>query len=71
MTTALRLLILPAVLPLVAGCTAQAWYDSARLGAEAQCQQQPAGAREECLSRVNARSYDDYRREREAVKQAP
>lgn len=53
------------------GCTSQAWYESARASAEAQCQQQPAGAYEECMSRVNRKSYEDYRREREAVQQAP
>ena len=53
------------------GCTTEAWYESARLSAEAQCQRQPAGAYEECMSRVSRKSYEDYRREREAAKQAP
>lgn len=55
----------------VAGCTSQAWYESARASAELECQRQPAGAYEECMSRVSKKSYEDYRREREAVKQAP
>lgn len=53
------------------GCTRAAWYESARVSAEAQCQKQPAGAYEECMSRVSRKSYEDYRREREAVKPAP
>lgn len=55
----------------MAGCTSQAWYESARQSAELECQKQPAGAYEECMSRVNRKTYEDYRREREAVKQAP
>lgn len=55
----------------LAGCTSQAWYESARQSAALECQKQPAGAYEECMSRVNQKSYEDYRREREAVKQTP
>lgn len=56
---------------LLAGCSTAAWYESARVSAELECQKQPAGAYEECMSRVNQKSYKDYRREREAVKPAP
>ncbi len=66
--TALASLLLAATL---GGCSTAAWYESARASAEAQCQQQPAGAYEECMSRVNRKSYEDYRRDREAVKPAP
>lgn len=68
----MRLPALPALALLVtSGCSSQAWYEGARLSAEAQCQRQSAGAYEECMARVNRKSYEDYRREREAVKQAP
>lgn len=55
----------------LAGCSSQAWYEGARASAELECQRQPAGAYEECMSRVSKKSYEDYRRERAAVKQAP
>lgn len=66
--SALAGLLLTAAL---AGCSTAAWYESARASAEAQCWQQPAAAHEECMSRLSKKSYEDYRREREAVKQAP
>jgi hypothetical protein len=61
-------LALPSLL--ASACSSQAWYEGARASAEAQCRAQPAGAYEECMSRLDQRSYEDYRREREAVKQA-
>ncbi|HEX4870409.1 MAG TPA: hypothetical protein VFV15_06800 [Moraxellaceae bacterium] len=51
------------------GCTTEAWYESARVSAEQRCREQPPGAQEECLSRLNQKSYDDYRRERDATLQ--
>lgn len=68
----MRSLALPVlVLLTTAGCTSQAWYESARVSAEAQCRRQPAGAYEACMARVNQKSYEDYHREREAAKREP
>lgn len=50
--------------PLLAGCTTQAWYESAKVSAEQQCRDQPAGMQEACLSRLNQKSYDEYQRAR-------
>lgn len=47
----------------VAGCSYQAWYESARLNAELKCQGLPQGAYEDCMARVNQKSYQDYKRE--------
>lgn len=49
---------------LLCACTTQAWYESFKLGAENECRKQPAGAAEDCLSRTNKQSYDEYARER-------
>ncbi len=49
---------------LITGCTKAAWYESIQSGAERECTQQPAGAREECLDRLNKRTYQEYEKER-------
>lgn len=46
------------------GCTAQAWYDGAKVGAANECRKQPPGAAEECLARLDKTKYDDYEKER-------
>lgn len=57
---------------LLVGCTTQAWYESARVSAEQRCREQPPGAQEECFARLNQKTYEDYRRERdEAPRKAP
>ena len=57
----------------LAGCTTQAWYESAKVTAEQQCRDQPAGMQEACFSRLNQKSYEDYRRSRDEAtgKDAP
>lgn len=49
---------------LLCACTTQAWYEGFRQGAENECRKQPPGAAEDCLSRTNKQSYDEYARER-------
>lgn len=49
---------------LMAGCTTEAWYEGMRRKAENDCRAQPAGAAEECLARLNTRSYGEYEKER-------
>ena len=60
-----RMFLLPVLpeLPLCA-CTTQAWYEGFRHGAENECRKQPPGAAEDCLSRTNKQSYDEYAKER-------
>lgn len=48
----------------VAGCSTKAWYEGMRLGAQNDCRRQPPGEAEQCLSRVNAMTYEDYERKR-------
>ncbi len=50
------------------GCSTQAWYESAKSNAESQCRQQPPGAMDECMARVNKTRYDTYERERASAK---
>lgn len=67
----LSLMVLACV-PLLTACTTQAWYEGSRASARQQCNQQPPGAYEDCMRRVNAgvggQSYDDYQREREELR---
>ena len=49
-------------------CSTQAWYEGMNRRAENECEKQPPGAREECLSRVNKKPYDAYDKERGATK---
>lgn len=53
---------------LTAGCTTEAWYQSMQSGAEHECKKQPGSAAEECLSRLNKRTYQEYKKERESDK---
>ena len=52
----------------MAGCSTRNWYEGMKLGAENDCQKQPPGAREDCLSQLNKKSYDAYEKERASVK---
>ena len=59
--------LLAASLLTSAGST-QAWYEGMNRRAENECDKQPPGAREDCLSRVNKRPYETYEKERGATK---
>lgn len=48
----------------LAGCTTAAWYEGGKRSAEAECRRQPLGAQQDCLARVNHKSYEDYDKER-------
>lgn len=50
------------------GCSTEAWFEGAKRSAENQCRQQPPGAIDECLARVNKSRYDTYEKERATVK---
>ena len=63
-----KLLLLALAAALIGGCTTQAWYEGMKQSAVNNCDKQPPGAREECLSRVNQKSYNDYEKERAANK---
>lgn len=62
MRLALLLLIALAVLP---GCTARAWYEGGRAGAENECRKLPPGGYEDCMGRVNRQPYEDYEKQRQ------
>ncbi|MGA9394897.1 MAG: hypothetical protein WCA83_00445 [Azonexus sp.] len=51
---------------LLSGCTTEAWYEGVRRGAESQCRQSIPADAEQCLSRLNTRSYDEYNKARTA-----
>lgn len=63
--------LLLAALAALAGCSRQAWYEAGQVNAELRCRQGPAAAYDDCMSRLNEKPYADYRREREAARQAP
>ena len=68
-TAARRTLLIPCVLATLCtlgACSTEAWYEGAKRSAENQCRQQPPGAVEECLARVNKSRYDTYEKERTA-----
>lgn len=49
---------------LFSGCSAEAWYEGVKRGAESQCRQSIPADAEQCLSRLNTRSYDEYNKAR-------
>jgi len=49
-------------------CTTEAWYEGVKRSAEDNCMKQPAGAVDECLSRVNKQTYQEYEKERSGNK---
>ena len=59
-----RLMALLLLALALAGCTTAAWYEGGKRSAEAECRRQPLGAQQDCLARVNQKSYDDYDKER-------
>lgn len=50
------------------GCSTEAWFEGAKRSAENQCRQQPPGAIDACMERVNKSRYDTYEKERASVK---
>ena len=52
----------------IAGCTTEAWYEGMKRSAENECRQLPQGESENCLSRVNKKTYREYEKERAAEK---
>lgn len=57
--------LLYALLLLLAGCSTQAWYEGSKASAESECRKLPPGGYEDCMSRVNRKSYEDYEKERQ------
>lgn len=53
---------------LLSACSAQAWYEGLRIGAENECNRQPPGAVEPCRARIPQDNYDAYEKERGAQK---
>ena len=49
---------------LFSGCTSEAWYEGVKRSAESQCRQSIPADAEQCLSRLNTRSYDEYNKAR-------
>jgi hypothetical protein len=50
------------------GCTTQAWYEGVKINAQNSCANQPPAAYQDCRSRINNQQYDQYEKERAAVK---
>lgn len=56
--------LLLSIATVLGGCTTAAWYEGMKTRAENECRLQQPGAAEDCLSRVNRKSYEDYEKER-------
>lgn len=48
------------------GCTSAAWYEAGKRSAEAECRKQAMSAAQDCLTRLNKKSHEDYEKERAA-----
>lgn len=60
----LGLTALVATVALVSACSTGAWYEGIKISAQSECERQAPSAREDCLSRLNNKSYDTYEKER-------
>lgn len=49
-------------------CTTEAWYEGVKRSAEDTCLKQPPSAVDECRSRVNKQTYQEYEKERTGSK---
>lgn len=47
----------------ITGCSTEAWYESAKRNAELRCQGLPQAAYDDCMARVNQKSYQEYKKE--------
>ena len=53
----------------VQGCTCRAWYEGFQEGQRQECYKNPSqGEVQDCLDRVNSRTYEEYRKARENPK---
>lgn len=53
---------------LVSACSTEAWYEGVKQSAKDNCRNQPPSAVDECLSRLNDQSYQDYEKARSGTK---
>ncbi|MEY4591165.1 MAG: hypothetical protein RIR18_60 [Pseudomonadota bacterium] len=49
-------------------CTTEAWYEGVKRSAEDNCRKQSGNAVDECLSRVNRQTYQEYEKSRSGNK---
>ncbi len=52
----------------VCGCTTEAWYEGVKRGAENNCRSQPPAEVDECMEKLNKKTYDEYEKERSGQK---
>ena len=53
---------------LAAACSNQAWYEGLKQSQRRECYRLPQSEVQQCLDEVNRVTYDEYRKEREALK---
>lgn len=56
------------VMIIMSGCTAQAWYDGLKEGANNNCRNQPPSEVNRCLDKLNNKTYEEYEKERSGQK---
>ena len=54
---------------LLSGCATEAWYEGVKRGAENQCREAVPPDADQCLSRLNTRTYDEYSKARSGQQQ--
>jgi hypothetical protein len=54
---------------LLSGCTTETWYEGVKRGAENQCRQAVPPDADQCLSRLNTRTCDEYNKARSGQQQ--
>ncbi len=68
----LKICIMYAVCVACQGCTYRAWYDALKERQRLDCEKLPGvRERQDCLDRVNSRTYDQYNEELERSKHSP
>ena len=61
-------LVLIAAMVLMTSCSTANWYESMRLAGESECRKQSTPAAiDDCMARLNRKSYADYEKERARI----
>jgi len=65
-----KMMLLALVVLSVSGCSSQGWYEGFKSQQRLECEHYTQDyERQRCLERVNGLSYDQYRRETDALKE--
>lgn len=68
MTGKMSFIVWMSAISVLAGCTAEAWYEGFKQSSESRCRNQPPGESQRCLEELNKKSYQEYEKERSGQK---